>query len=166
MVSKREARANRRKALADTWERMTTVAKIRKLYASGRPRKRDQILSPITAYGQAGTLFERLQADMTLAKLDPADARALLVVNLLDQDPPVAMPFPVSRATMDETLMALIKIPQGLPVGVVFSITDHEETDPEKRYKQWASPFLEGPAATESLRQVLDDIKAEKKADA
>ena len=165
MVSKREARKNRRAALAETWERMTTVSKIRKLFASGRPRKIDQRLSPITAYGQAGSLFERVQEHMALAKLDPADVRGLLIVNENDAEgkPLLAHPFPLRRDQMDATIPALLKVPNPLPVGVVFSIYDREANPPN--YKQWATSFLSGPAAIETLQQVLDVIKAGKQMD-
>lgn len=165
MVSKREARANRRKALADTWERMTTVSKIRKLFASGRPRKIDQRLSPITAYGQAGSLFERVQEHMTMAKLDPNDVRGLLIVAERDTEGKhtLAHPFPLRRDQMDATIPALLKVPNPLPVGVVFSIYDREANPPD--YKQWASSFLIGPAALETLQQVLDVIKGGKRMD-
>src|ERR1700722_10407545 len=102
MVSKREARKNRRAALADTVENMTKATEIRKRYASGRPRKHDQILSPITAYGLAGELLERIQKDMADAGLDPGDATAILIVNELGgeigtEDAPIMVPLQVSR---------------------------------------------------------------------
>jgi hypothetical protein len=161
MVSKREARTNRRKALAETWERMTTVSKIRKLFASGRPRTKDERLSSITAYGQAGSLFERVQEAMMSAKLDPADVRGLLIVSERDGEgnPMFAHPFPLNRVQMDEVLPALLRVHNALPVGVAFSILDREETDPAKKFKQWATPFLADATSQSILKQYLDVIQ-------
>jgi hypothetical protein len=165
MVSKREAKKNRQRALADTWERMTTVDKIRKLFASGRPRKHDQIVSPITAYGQAGELFERVQIAMTAGELDPTDVRASLVVNELGTEPLATITIPVGRSKIDAAIPTLTGLVKPIPVGIVFSIADREETRPDHKFKQWATPFLTGPAALETLKQTLADIAAGRKMD-
>lgn len=165
MVSKREARANRRKALADNVEAMTVVSEIRKRYASGRPRKNDQILSPVTAYGLAGEMFERLQQEMTAAKLDPSDVRASLVVNELTTEPTGVVTIPVGRSKIDAAIPTLLGFVKPMPVGIVFSITDREETRPDHKFKQWASPFLTGPDAIGTLKQVLANIAAGKQMD-
>jgi hypothetical protein len=165
MVSKREAKKNRQAALANTFENMTKAAKIRKLFSSGRPRKIDQHLSPITAFGQGGMLFERVQRDMTEAGLDPDDVRGMLIVAELDSagNTIVTHPFPLRRSEIEKTLPALLAVPNPLPVGVVISIRDHEANPPD--FKQWASPFLSGPETRATLQQVLDVIKAGKARD-
>ena len=142
---------------------MTKAAKIRKLYAAGRPRKPDQKLSPITAYRQAGVLFEKLQRDMTWAELDPADARAVLVVNEVAKEEIIIHQFPVNRATIEETIPALLKVQNPIPVGVVCSIFDREAKPPV--YRQWASPFLSAPAALATLQRVLEVTAAGKRMD-
>ena len=165
MVSKRQARANRRKALADTQASMTLVAKIRKERTSGRPRKHDQILSPLTAYALALAALDELKNDMRSNKLDPADARASLVVNDLSQDPPIAYPFTVTPENMEKTLGALCRVTKPLPVGVVYIVRDRELPEGHPPYSLWTSQFLGGPAATDTLRQVLDTIKSGKQMD-
>ncbi len=138
---------------------MTTVSKIRKLFASGRPRTRDQQISPITAYGQAGELFERLQQAMTFGELDPRDADAFLVVNeLADVEYPVAMMIQISRDSIETSIPKLLAFKKPVPVGAVFRVQDRQEERPEHLYKMWASPFLGDAAAIETLRKVLDKI--------
>ncbi len=159
MVSKREAKKNRQKALAETWERMTTVDKIRKLFASGRPRKHDQIVSPITAYGQAGELFERVQIAMTAGELDPADVTAVLIVAERGTDEPAALKIPIGRSKIDEVIPTLTAFVKPCPVGVVFSILDRAETDPDRKFKQWASMFITGPDAIATMQQAMSELK-------
>jgi hypothetical protein len=165
MVSKREARANRRKALAGTMEKMTVVTEIRKRFASGRPRKHDQIFSPLTAYGLAGEMLESVQKEMTAKGLDPADVKGVLIVNELGgeaatEERPVAVPLPVSIATMDETLPKLREFFKPIPVGVIFQIADPEDERPGHRLKQWASYFVAGPAAIATMKQAMEKVAA------
>jgi hypothetical protein len=176
MVSRRQARTNRRKALAATWSAMTTVAKIRKLYSSGRPRKLDQKISPITAYGQAGVYLEKIQLDMTMAGLDPNDVSVFLFVQetaadftaqtsfsdfatAVPSDFTAAVPFPVSRATMDLTIPQLLEFKNALPVCVVVQILDREETRPEHKYKRWIAPFVTGVDPDAIIAQILSHME-------
>ena len=77
---------------------------------------------------------------MALAKLDPADVHGLLIVSESDAEGKLLVAHIRSRCAeikMDATIPALLKVPNPLPVGVVFSIYDREANPPN--YKQWAT---------------------------
>lgn len=145
---------------AEEWTLLTTATKIQRLFAVGRPREKDRVVSPLTALAQAADMLTRVQRAMEAADLAMADVNAELVVNGPSGDggPVVTHEFFLREGSAAQIIERLLQIPNASPIGIIFSIKDREAAI-QPMYRQWAMPFLTGPDALATLQSILDEMK-------